>query len=153
MDRPSGIALLLSRLGDHTARRFAARLEPLGLTPPQVAVLRIVGQHPGLSQQALSERLGTVPSRVVRLVDELEERGLVVRRRSRTDRRHHELHVADHAADDIAALLEVVAAHDAEITAGLTASEKKTLAALLGKLAHSQGLDPGGSARSSARRA
>jgi DNA-binding MarR family transcriptional regulator len=140
--RPSGIAFLLAQLGAHTSERFAARLAELDLTPAHVGVLRVVGQHPGLSQQALSERLGALPSRIVRLVDELEERGLVERRRSRTDRRNHELYVAEGASERLGAVLAAVGEHDAEVTSGLTAREKQTLAALLGKMAENRGLNP-----------
>ena len=142
MPRPSGIAFLLAQLGSHVSDRFAARLAALDLTPSHVGVLRVVGQNPGLSQQALSERMGALPSRIVRLVDELEERGLVERRRSVTDRRNHELYVAEGAGERLGEVLAVVGEHDAEITTGLTAREKQTLVALLGKVAAQQELNP-----------
>jgi DNA-binding MarR family transcriptional regulator len=138
--RPSGIAFLLAQLGAHTSERFAARLAELDLTPAHVGVLRVVGQNPGLSQQALSERLGSLPSRIVRLVDELEERGLVQRRRSQTDRRNHELYVAESAGERLQAVLAAVGEHDTEMTRGLTAQELQTLSALLTKMATEQGL-------------
>ena len=141
MPRPSGIAFLLAQLGAHTSDRFADRLSELDLTPAHVGVLRVVGQSPGLSQQALSERLGALPSRIVRLVDELEERGLVERRRSQTDRRNHELYVAADAGQRLQEVLAAVGAHDTEMTRGLTAREKQTLTGLLTKVAKEQGLD------------
>lgn len=144
MARPSGIAFLLAQLGAHTADRFGARLAELDLTPAHVGVLRIVGQNPGLSQQALSERLGALPSRVVRLVDELEDRGLVVRRRSTTDRRQQELHLADGAGDRVAAVRKVVRDHDADITGALTSDELDDLLRLLAKVAAAQGLTDDG---------
>jgi DNA-binding MarR family transcriptional regulator len=142
VSRPSGIAFLLAQLGAHTSERLAARLAELDLTPAHVGVLRVVGQNPGLSQQALSERMGALPSRIVRLVDELEGRGLVERQRSRTDRRNHELYVAADAGERLGQILGVVREHDAEITAGLSAAETKKLTELLGKMAARQGLNP-----------
>lgn len=141
MPRPSGAALLLARLGAHTSARFAARMAELGLTPEHVAVLRVVGQHPGLNQQALAARLGAPPSRVVRLVDELEEEGLVERRRNQADRRHRELHTVATAEGRLAGILNAVADHDVELTRGLSADEKRTLVELLGKMAAAQGLE------------
>jgi DNA-binding MarR family transcriptional regulator len=140
--RPTGIAFLLAQLGAYTSERFAARLAELDLTPAHVGVLRVVGQNPGLSQQGLSERLGALPSRIVRLIDELEERGLVERRRSQTDRRNYELYVAARAGERLGAVLAAVGEHDAAITDGLTAAEKQTLAELLSKVAARQGLNP-----------
>src|SRR3954463_8720112 len=90
---PPRIAFLLSQLGAHVSERFAARCQELGLTPSQAAVLRLVGRTPGLSQRTLADRVGTVPSRIVMLIDGLEQRGLVSRTRSSTDRRNYELHL------------------------------------------------------------
>ena len=144
MRPPSGAALLLSRLGAHVSARFAQRLSELDLTPAQVGVLRVVGQSPGLSQQAVAERLAASPSRVVKLVDELEERGLVERRRSATDRRQQELHLAEGAGERVAAVRAVVRDHDAEVTGALDAQELETLVGLLRKVAEAQGLGDDG---------
>ncbi len=141
MPRPSGIAFRLSQLGAHASARFAARLAELDLAPEHVGVLRIVGQQPGLSQQALAARLGALPSRIVKLVDELGDRGLVERRRSDTDRRTYELYVAAGAREQLGAVLSTVGDHDAELTRGLTSAEKKSLLELLDRVAHEQGLD------------
>lgn len=140
MTRPSGAALLLSQVGAHVAAEFARRLAPLDLTPPHVGILRVLAFQPGISQQALAAAIGAVPSRVVKLLDELEDRGLVERRRSTTDRRHHELHLSPVAADRLADVREIAVQHDRAVVAGLTADERRTLVALLGKVAEDQGL-------------
>ncbi|MDT7546237.1 MAG: hypothetical protein QOE99_2347 [Actinomycetota bacterium] len=134
------MALLLAQVGTHTARRFAARVAELGLTPAHVGVLRLVGQRPGLSQQALAESLGVVPSKVVLLVDDLEARKVVERRRDPTDRRQYALHLSADADEELARVRDVVRRHDEDITAGLTATERKQLLALLSKVAAAQGL-------------
>ncbi len=140
--RPSGVALLLSQLGAHVAAEFARRLAPLDLTPAHVGTLRVLAGQPGLSQQELARAIGAVPSRVVKLLDELEERGLVERRRSETDRRNHELFLSDAASARLADVLSVVVEHDQAIAAGLTAKELGTLRELLAKVAEAQGIAP-----------
>ncbi|MDQ1642317.1 MAG: hypothetical protein QOJ90_1668 [Actinomycetota bacterium] len=140
--KPSGVAFLLSQVGARTSTRFAERLAELGLSPAHAQVLRIVGQSPGLSQRALSERLGSVPSRVVRLVDELEAKGLVQRRPDSTDRRNHELHLNEGAMEQLAAVRQVVTNHDAAVVAALEPAEVQTLIGLLGRIAESLDLKP-----------
>ena len=49
--------------------------------------MRFVAASEGQSQQALAERLGIPPSRMVALVDQLEEMGLLERRPDPEDRR------------------------------------------------------------------
>lgn len=143
MRPPSGAAFLLSQLGTRVADRFAAALAPLDLRPAHVGLLRPIAAEPGLSQQRLAERVGTVPSRIVKLLDELEDRGLVERRRSATDRRSHELHLAPAAGARLAEVRRTVSEHDAAVVEPLTPGELATLLTLLGKLAAAQGLAPG----------
>lgn len=138
--KPSGLALLLSQLGADVSAGFARRLAPLDLTPAHVGVLRVLALRPGISQQVLAEAIGAVPSRVVKLLDELGDRGLVERRRSETDRRHHELHLAPSARARLDAVMAVVLEHDREVGAGLRADERRELVALLGKLAEARGI-------------
>src|SRR4051812_19799431 len=106
--RPTGIAFLISRLGASVSQSFSDRLEPLSLTPALVGALRVVATSPGLSQLELAERIGSAPSRVVKLLDELEQRGLVERRRSERDRRHHEVYLSATASDALAGVRAAV---------------------------------------------
>lgn len=133
--KPTGIALLISQLGGRVSAEFARRVSEVGLTPPQVAVLRVVGQNPGLSQRDLADRLGNAPSRVVQLVDELEERGIITRTRSTTDRRNYELTISETAPPEVARVREIVRDHDAALVASLTRDEIAELRRLLEKLA------------------
>src|SRR5258708_37053916 len=84
-------AFLVAQVGAHAAARFAERLSALGLSPSQAGILRILAASPGVSQRALAERLEILPSRLVALLGELEERGLLDRRDDPEDRRSHAL--------------------------------------------------------------
>ena len=138
-----GSAFLLSQIGAHAAARFGRRIAELDLTPPQTGLLRAVAQAPGQSQQAMARHLGTPASRLVALVDGLDERGLLERRRNPDDRRLHALHVTDAGRELLGRIGEVARAHDDEICAALTADERTTLTALLSRVATDQGLTPG----------
>jgi DNA-binding MarR family transcriptional regulator len=139
---PRRIAFLLSQVGAHVSERFAERRRELGLTPSEAAVLRLVGRAPGLSQRSLADRVGTAPSRMVTLIDGLEERGLVARSRSSTDRRNHELHVTADVRPLLAALRQVAEAHESEILDGLTPEQTGHLADALQTLVRVHHLDP-----------
>ena len=138
-----GIAFLLAQLGAHAADRFAARVAALDLMPAHAGILRAVAAEPGRSQQALSEQLGLLPSRVVAFVDDLERRGYVQRRRNTEDRRLYALHLTEQGGQVMAELAKIGKAHEAEIVEGLTAAQRSTLAELLGTLAAGRGLTPG----------
>lgn len=136
------IAFLLTQLGTVAARRFAERIDDLGITPADAGALRIIAFSPGISQRDLAERLGVGPSRIVALMDRLTAADLVVRRRSAADRRNHELALTEHGQQAMAALREVGMAHEQDVTAALTDAEVSELGALLTKLAAAAGLDP-----------
>jgi DNA-binding MarR family transcriptional regulator len=138
-----GPAFLLTQLGTLAATRFSERIAELDLTPPQTGLLRAIAASPGQSQQALAGLVGTAPSRLVALVDSLADRGLVERRRNADDRRLHALHVTDSGCELLSRIAEVGRAHDDAMLGGLTAAERRTLRALLAKVADEHGLTPG----------
>lgn len=140
---PTGVAFLLAQLGAHGAARFAERLTALGLSPPHAGILRLVAAEPGLNQRALAVRLRAVPSRVVALVDALEERGLLIRQRRADDRRSSVLELTEAGRSALASLREIADAHEAEITAALTPQERLHIAGLLRRLADANQLTPG----------
>jgi DNA-binding MarR family transcriptional regulator len=138
-----GVAFLLAQLGAHAAARFAERIAELDLTPPQTGLLRAVSATPGKSQQALARQLRTPPSRLVALVDDLDERGVLERRRNLADRRLHALYVTDAGAALLRKIGQVARAHDDAVCASLDPAERNQLRALLGRIADEQGLAPG----------
>jgi DNA-binding MarR family transcriptional regulator len=81
------VGFLLSSLGYAVSRQFHAVLKPLGLEPRHFAVLRTVRVLEGATQQAVASFLQIPPSRMVAILDNLEERGLVERRQRPDDRR------------------------------------------------------------------
>lgn len=141
--RRLGNAFLLAQLGAHATARFAERIEQLDLTPAQAGALRLIAWQPGQSQQAVARTLGTPPSRLVQLIDGLEQRGLIERRRNPDDRRHHALHLTAAGTDFMAQLATIGAAHEDDICAGLDDQERAQLRDLLERLAARQGLTTG----------
>jgi DNA-binding MarR family transcriptional regulator len=160
--RPAGgIAFLLVQLGFQAARSFGERLEPLGLEQRQAGMLIRLARNNGRSQQAIAELMGINPTRMVFLTDELENLGLVERRRNPADRRSHALHLTEAGTAMLARVQEVTRAHEEAIAAGLSGAEREQLTALLRRLAREQGLAedalpgtpgrPGGASSAAAR--
>src|SRR5947207_2654428 len=139
----TGIAFLLAQLGSYAAERFGEQASALDFTRPQAGLLRLIGREPGQSQQAVARRLGTPPSRLVALVDGLEQRGLIERRRNPGDRRNYALHLTAAGERAMAALSQASLEHEQAISAPLTEAERAQLSQLLGKLAAAHGLVPG----------
>src|SRR6266568_9598794 len=133
-------AYRLVQLGLHLARQFGERLAPLGLEPRHAGMLTRLAAHQGLSQQALGELIGLNPTRMVFLVDELEQRGLVERRRNTADRRSYALYLTPQGRDTLQQIQAAGSRHQDEIGASLTQAERSQLASLLRRLATEQGI-------------
>ena len=140
---PTGAAFLLAQLGAHAADRFAGRIEVLGISPPHAGILRMIGADPSHNQLSLGRKLGVFPSRMVILIDQLVDKGLVERKRSETDRRQSMLVLTKKGTHVLERLSGLAAEHEADLCAALTIGERNTLASLCRKIAAQQGLTPG----------
>ncbi len=110
-------------------------LKPFDITPTQYNVLRILrGSVPnGLCREDIRERLIAQVPDVTRLLDRLEEAGLVDRARDTTDRRLVNTRITDAGLELLKKLDQPVnAAHEKQL-GHLSRSELKTLIALLEK--------------------
>jgi len=136
-------AFLLAQVGAHAASRFAERLVPLGLTPPDTGILRLLRLTAGLSQQELAAKLGIHPSRLVALLDELEHKKLVQRQPNPDDRRQYSLRLTEKGAKTLEEIGDVAHQHQEALCAALSLEERDRLAELLRKIADQQGLTPG----------
>ncbi len=141
--RPTGAAFLLAQLGAHGARRFAERVAEIGLTAPDAGLLRKIASDPGVSQQALAGHLAVMPSRMVALVDELETKGIIERRRSTEDRRNYALHLTERGHQVLGELSRVAAEHEESLCGALSKEERVQLRDLCRRIAEEQGLTPG----------
>jgi DNA-binding MarR family transcriptional regulator len=133
--------MLLTLLGRASTRLFTEALRPIGLKPRHLAALTELRDGP-LTQQALGEATHTDPTKLVGLLNDLEEWALVVRRRDPIDRRRHIVEISACGRARLEEVDRLVAASDAHLTAGLDADERATFLALLGRVAANGGIAP-----------
>jgi len=127
-ERPS---FLLAQLGLHAAARFAERLAPLGLHPRHFGLVTHLAGGDGQTQQQLADTMGIHRNVMVGLLDDLEDRGLVQRRRHPADRRAHALHLTEAARDLLAQAQHAADEYDAELLAALDETDQARLITLL----------------------
>jgi DNA-binding MarR family transcriptional regulator len=126
---------LISRMGMVAQKRFAERMNTLGLTPRMWGALNVLEAEGELTQHALGRCVGIDPSSMVGTIDELEGKGLVERRRHPNDRRAHALHLTAKGKRTLARGRELAAASQEELLAPLDAEERAQLHGLLLRLA------------------
>lgn len=138
-----GVAFLLAQLGAYAADRFAERIGELGLRPAHAGLLGLIARQPGQPQQALAQVLGTPAPRLVALLDDLQTRGAIERRRSPADRRYHAIHLTEAGRELMGEVAAVAAAHERDLTDGLDDDERARLRAGLIRIAERHHLAPG----------
>jgi DNA-binding MarR family transcriptional regulator len=119
---------------DHLVRvgRRAADSRPSGcLRPRHLIALRLLDSQGPMSQHALGTALSLDPSNVVGLLNELEERGLVERRRDPADRRRHIVSLSATGSAELAQECSRLGLVEDELFSALSADERATLCELL----------------------
>lgn len=110
---------------------FTQFMSEFDIRPTQFAILTVIRDNPGLSQSQISDALGLKRANLVPLLDGLEERGLLVRTPSLTDRRSYCLHLTDHGQQQMLAIQARHDAYEQELTASLGPAGRAALLALL----------------------
>jgi DNA-binding MarR family transcriptional regulator len=133
----------LARVG-HRAHEIARA--PGGLRPRHLIVLKLLSERGPASQQALADALSLDPSNVVGLLNELEERGMITRRRDPVDRRRHIVEPSPTGEDELALAYARISLVEDQLLRNLSDEERGTLYRLLIRAAGVESLscDPAG---------
>lgn len=115
-------------------RAFDRRAAPLGVTRAQWRALAWLGRQPGMRQVELADCLDIEPITLCRIIDRLEQSGLVERRRDPADRRAWRLFLTPAGQPLVAELWSLGSQMAGEAFAGLSGDELDTLQSLLGRV-------------------
>lgn len=106
-----------------------------GLTPARLSALTLIGEGASISQIDLATRLKVSGPNMVKVIDTLEEQGLVARQADANDRRRYALALTDEGKIRLAQIRDLVQVYEAQIASRLSAHERKQLMRLLEKVA------------------
>jgi DNA-binding MarR family transcriptional regulator len=118
----------LARVGRHAAE---ASMAPGGLRTRHLIALKLLCDQGSANQQDLANALSLDPSNVVGLLNELEERGLITRRRDRADRRRHIVELSPLGQDELTLAYARLSSVEDDLLSALSAEERDTLYNLL----------------------
>jgi DNA-binding MarR family transcriptional regulator len=122
---------LLNHLARHVRVHYESLLEALRLRPRHLVTLTVLRDHGSAGQQLLAEVLSIDRTNLVGLLNELEQAGWLVRRRSAEDRRRHVVEMTDAGREKLARAEMLLAAVENEVFSGLDDDERETLHGLL----------------------
>jgi DNA-binding MarR family transcriptional regulator len=122
---------LLEHLARVGRRAAEASMVPGSLRPRHLIALRLLSEHGAASQQGLADVLSLDPSNVVGLLNELEERGLITRRRDPADRRRHIVELSARGEEELGLANARLSCVEDNLLQALSAQERETLYDLL----------------------
>jgi DNA-binding MarR family transcriptional regulator len=132
MDGFLGYHLRLAYLA--ISRHFAKAMAPVDLTQKQLGVLWLIGANGGVSQITIARELGMDRASMMAIVDRLQDRGLVLRERSRHDGRRQELYLTPQGRRVLAKARSIIGKHERWMTERFGDGETAALIDMLRRL-------------------
>jgi DNA-binding MarR family transcriptional regulator len=120
----------LARVGRRAAENS---MSPGGLRPRHLVALKLLSENGPAGQQGLADALCLDPSNVVGLLNELEERGLITRRRDAADRRRHIVELSAQGEDELSSAYTWYGRIEDDIFGTLDTEDRETLYQLLSR--------------------
>ena len=115
----------------HFSRSVAAKED---ITPGLFGMLQVIAANPGLAQSRLAEAMEVDRSTIVKVVDQLEERELILREPSPSDKRSYCLRLTEGGRRALRRMEALVLRHEDEFTKVLSTEERQFLIGLLTRL-------------------
>src|SRR6516225_10424241 len=127
----AGTIVLVTRLARAVFLRSSVDL--VGMNLRNMVVLAYLRDHPGVSQQKMTEELSMDSNTGVLVLNDLEDLEYAERRRDPADRRRHLVDITDAGVEALERAEMAQGSIEDEILGGLNASERAELRALLVK--------------------
>ena len=126
---------LMARLGMAFKARALERIDAEGYEANHYSVLAILGEGARETQATIASALDLDPSRLVAVLDSLENRGLVSRQRDPQDRRRHVVSITADGKRELQRLRAIAKELEDEFFGTLAREDRDTLHRLLSELA------------------
>ena len=126
---------LLARLGMGFKARAVARADEAGFELYDYSVLAILAEGVRETQSTIAATMALDPSRLVALLDSLEERGLIERQRDPQDRRRHVVSITAEGTRTLGELRGLIREVEDEYFGALDVDERRVFHRLLLRLA------------------
>jgi MarR family transcriptional regulator, transcriptional regulator for hemolysin len=130
-DQHPTLGFLLHEVARLLRKRFEQRTGHYGLTRSQWQTVSYLSKSEGIRQNSLAEMLEIEPITLVRILDRLEQRGLIERRQDPHDRRARLLYLRKGARPLLLAMQPLGEATRAEALEGVSTEDRDRLTATL----------------------
>lgn len=128
------VGTVLAQVARLMRRAFDERAREIGVTRPQWQVLSVLLRHEGIKQGGLAEFLEVEPITAGRMIDRMQDAGLVERRSDPADRRAWRLYLTSRGREIIDRLQPLAVETSNDALNGVSAEETADLLCTLDKM-------------------
>jgi DNA-binding MarR family transcriptional regulator len=115
-------------------RHFTETFADLELTQKQVSILWLIDDHPNIAQTDLARRMRMDRATTMAIVNRLQDRKLLIRGKSATDRRKQTLNLTDTGRKILSGAKQAIREHENWLKSRFSSKEVKTLIELLTRI-------------------
>ena len=115
-------------------RHFTETFADLELTQKQVSILWLIDDHPDIAQTDLARRMRMDRATTMAIVNRLQDRSLLMRGKSQTDRRKQTLNLTGKGRKMLSGAKKAVRAHENWLKSRFSNAEVSTLIELLTRI-------------------
>ena len=133
---------LLVRAGTAIKARTLEQFEQAGFSMYQYSVMALLAEGDSTTQRSIASVLGVDRSQLVGVLDGLEDRGLIERRRDPDDRRRHTVRLTANGRRQLVRLRSIVQRLEESFLEPLDGDERKALHAALERITAKEGWWP-----------
>lgn len=134
MSFEQSLGFIISRTHAKMKNNLTKTLKPYNVTPEQWAVLNRLWEQDGISQKELSEKSLKDQPTTTRILDKLEQRGLIRRQANPEDRRAFLIYLTNEGRDIRYPLINLARQALAQSLKGLSKEEQAELKNLLNRI-------------------
>ncbi|MHB1407478.1 MAG: MarR family winged helix-turn-helix transcriptional regulator [Desulfitobacteriaceae bacterium] len=134
MSFEQSLGFIISRTHAKMKNNLTKALKPYNVTPEQWAVLNRLWEQDGISQKELSEKSLKDQPTTTRILDKLEQRGLIRRQANPEDRRAFLIYLTNEGRDIRYPLINLARQALAQSLKGLSKEEQAELKNLLNRI-------------------
>ena len=129
----------VGNLASAIRKSLGEELEPMGVTPGQWVILEAAFDGNANTLTGLARIIPVDAAAISRQLDKLQQRGLVRRRRLRSDRRTVKIELTDAGRDLVPKLSPLVEANNTRFLSGLSAEEQGAFTEIIQKMLKNAG--------------
>lgn len=124
----------LSKIMAEISELFSYELQEYGITPKHFGALLIVKEHPLITQKELAGHLNIDQSTMGHIIDLLEEKKYLERKKNIADRRAYNLILTENGEKTVTKLWETLKNTEDKVISNLSSKEKETFSRLIDKI-------------------